>query len=51
MKYNNLNSSFQKIVFLTYVNEYQDASKRLSSITFADETIFFVKILTVFFIL
>ena len=54
IKYNNLNTSFQKIVcgvpqgsvlgpllFLIYVNDLKDASKGLDCIMFADDTNFF----------
>ena len=54
IKYNNLNTSFQKIVcgvpqgsvlgpllFLIYVNDLKDASKSLDCIMFADDTNFF----------
>ena len=66
IKYNNLNTRFQKIVcgvsqgsvlrpslFLIYVNDLKDASKSLDCIMFAYNTNFFflIKILRVFFIL
>ena len=66
IKYNNLNTSFQKIVcgvpqgsvlgpllFLIYVNDLKDTSKSLDCIMFADHTNFFIlmKKLRVFFIL
>ena len=54
IKYNNLNTSFQKIVcgvlqgsvlgpllFLLYINDLKDASKNLDCIIFADDTNFF----------
>ena len=55
IKYNNLNTSFQKIVcgvpqgsvlgpllFLIYVNDLKDTSKSLDCIMFADDTNFFL---------
>ena len=55
MKYNNLNTSFKKIVcgvpqdpvlgpllFIIYVNDLKDASKSLDSIMFADEVFLFL---------
>ena len=55
IKYNNLNTSFQKILrhflFIIYLNDLKDASKSLDSIRFTDDTIFFIliKILSLFF--
>ena len=44
IKYNNLNTSFQKILthflFIIYLNDLKDASKSLDSIRFTDDTIF-----------
>ena len=55
IKYNNLNTSFQKILrhflFIIYLNDLKDASKSLDSIRFTDDTIFFIliKILSLFY--
>ena len=54
IKYNNLNTSFQKILthflFIIYLNDLKDASKSLDSIRFTDDNTFFIiiKILSIF---